>query len=299
MTTFGDQVFQFGGVPVGGDLFGRMGDGKVFYVDPSSGSAGNTGEKPTEAFNTLQAGIDACTAGRGDIVVRMRGGEEVTSTVSFNKAGITVVASSHGVNRYAQGELFSTYAASTFTDGPVATITASRCRIIGLGFVSRDTGATFYDGAAMLIGGAGAATPFGVSIENCRFPKWNLDNRIGIAIEGGSDILVEGCSFEGVGSDFDSGIYVQGASQNIDIKHNHFRDCTYAVVFGAFAGGGPEAIIAHNHCEGSKLLSASSTATALVADNWLMTATDTGSFSGTVNALNAYGIQMSDNHYAE
>ena len=275
-----------------------IGDGEVFYVDPSSGSSSASGGSPTDAFDTLQAGIDACTSGRGDVIMRLPGGEEVTETVTFNKSGIYVKAVTYGANPMATGELFSTYSASTFTDGPAATIT-SRCTIEGLGFVSRDTGASFYDGAAMLIGGEGTALPFGVHILNCRFPKWGLDNRIGLAIEGGSDVTVEGCSFEGVSADFDSGIYVQGASQNISIIGNHFRDCTYAVVFGAFAGGGPEAIIGHNVCEGSKLLSAPGTATAIVCDNWLMTATDSASYNTTVSALNAYGIQMSDNHYAE
>lgn len=232
------------------------------------------------------------------MIVRLPGGEEVTETITFNKSGITIIPGVYGANRYAMGELFSTYAAASFVDGPVATIT-SRCTIGGLGFASRDTGALFYDGAAMLIGGQADATPFGVNIVNCRFPKWGLDNRIGIAIEGGSDILIEGCDFEGVGADFDSGVYVQGASQNISILNNHFRDCTYAVVFGAFAGGGPECMIGHNVCEGSKLLSAPSAATGLVFDNWLMTATDSGSYNTTVNALNALGLQFSDNHYAE
>jgi len=275
-----------------------IGDGEVFYVDPSSGSTSNSGESPDDAFATLQAGIDACVSGRGDVIMRLPGGEEVTETITFNKSGIYIKAVTYGANPYAKGEMFSVYAASSFTDGPVATIT-SRCTIEGLGFVSRDTGATFYDGAAMLIGGLATALPFGVHILNCRFPKWNLDNRIGIAMEGTSDTVVEGCSFEGVGADFDSGIYVQGAAQNISIIGNLFRDCTYAVVFGSFAGGGPECIIHSNFCEGSKLLSAASAATGIVSDNWLMTATDTGSYSAIVNTLNGYGLQMSDNHYAE
>lgn len=278
-----------------------VGDGKVFYVDPGNGSASNTGTAPDDAFSTLQAGIDACVSGRGDLIYRLPGGEEVSQTVAFNKEGIYVKAVTYGANPFAMGELFSTYSASGFTDGPAATLTA-RCTIEGLGFVSRDTGSLFFSGAALLIGGEADASPFGVHLLNCRFPKWNLSNRIGVAVEGSSDCIIEGCDFEGVGSDFASGIYVQGATQNISILGNHFRDCTYAILFGAFAGGGPHCLIGHNVCEDSKLLSAGVASEAnpgLVYDNWLEGATDSGSYNDTVDNLNTGGLVFSDQHYAE
>lgn len=263
-------------------------DGQLFSVDPA-GAGDMLG---------MQEAIDACVDGRGDVIVRKAGGEEVTETIAFNKQGISVVAEGYGATPWAKGELFSMYAAEAFTDGPVATIT-KRCYLEGLGFVSRDTGATFYSGAAVLIGGLSDATPFGTYLRNCRFPKWNLDNRIGLAVEGSSDVVIDGCDFEGVGADFDSGIYVQGATANITIINNRFRDCTYAILFGSFAGGGPDAMIGHNICMASKLLSAGSAAVGIVFDNWLMTATDTGSYNDTVDNLNTLGLQFSNNHYAE
>lgn len=258
----------------------------VFLVDPD-----------VSAYS-LQDAIDECVAGNGDVIVCLPGGQSVTETVTFDCSGITVIAAHRGIQPLAQGEYFGIYAAAAFTDGPVATITAP-CTIIGMGFVSRDTGATFYSGAAALIGGEASASPFGVHLKHCRFPKWNLDNRIGLAIEGSSDVLIEECGFEGVGSDFDAGIYVQGATQNLTIRKNHFRDCTYAVKFGDFAGGGPHCLILENVCEDSKLLSAASAATGLVAGNYLEGATDTGSYSTTVDTLNGYGLVFSGNHYAE
>lgn len=285
------------------DQIGFPGDGIVLGVDPGNGSDNNDGDRMGAPLATLQAAIDLCVAGRGDLILRFPGGEEVTETVTFDKTGITVRAVDYGCNPQAMGELFSTYAAASFTDGPVATITA-RCKIEGLGFASRDTGATFYDGAAMLIGGLGTALPFGVHILRCRFPKWNLDNRIGIAVEGSSDVVIEECSFEGVGSDFDSGIYIQGGMQNITIINNRFRDCTYAIQAGAFAGGGPHAIIKGNICEDSKLFSAgpgavATAGTGFLCDNWCEGATDTGSYNDSVNDLQAAGWTISGQHYAE
>jgi len=272
----------------------------IFFVDPGTGSDSNDGRDPRRPLATLQAAIDLCTANRGDIIVVQRGGgESVTSTVAFNKAGITVIGQQYGLSPLTRGEYFSVYAAAAFTDGPVATVTQP-CAIIGLAFASRDTGATFYDGAAMLIGGLATALPYGVHVKDCRFPKWGLDNRIGIAIEGTTGVLIEDCDFEGVGADFDSGIYVQGACQNLVIRRNHFRSCTYGVLFGAFAGGGPHIMLGpDNVFEDSKCLSAASAATGIVFGNYCEGATDTGSYNDTVNNLNALGLVFSDQHYAE
>ena len=192
------------------------------------------------------------------------------------------------------------YAAAAFTDGPVATIT-ERCAISGMAFVSRDAGATFYNGAAMKIGDAGAL-PFGVHIHRCRFPKWNLTNRLGIGIDGTADTLIEECTFEGVGAAFASGIFAQGAGlQNLNILNNVFRQCTYAITHGSMGdGGGPHAIYKGNVVEDGKLLNANGhAATGLISDNWLETAVGTASFDVNYAALAAHGLYCSGNHYAE
>ena len=227
-------------------LDGFVVTGSVFYCDPTSGSDNNTGQTKSEAKATMNAAIGLCTAGAGDVIVRMRGTETVTETIAFDVSGVTVVPEIQGFSPWFNGEYFATLADTTFTDGPVATITASGVGIAGLGFVSRDTGATFYSGAALLIGGAADATPYGTHIYACRFPKWAVDNRIGIAVEGSTNVTIEKCDFEGVGANFDAGIYIQGATQNINVLGNHFRQCTAGVQAGAFAGGGPHMFMGHN-----------------------------------------------------
>lgn len=301
LTVLQDADFRSNAILSGAPVASLFMDGEVFYVDPGNGNDSYTGKEATAAFATMQTAIDACVDGRGDVIIRLPGTETVTETITFDKGGVVVMASTYGLNPLANGEYFATLADETFTDGPVATITA-QCTVAGLGFVSRDAGATFFSGAAMLIGGA-AAGAFGVHILNCRFPKWGVDNRIGIALAGGeavADVLIEGCSFEGVGSDFDSGIYVQGAIQNLEVRENRFRDCTYAITHGAFAGGGPHCMYIENVCEDSKLLeTGSNDATGLIAGNYLEGATDTGSYDVTVDDANALGLVFSGNHYAE
>lgn len=264
-------------------------DSQVFIFDSSVSSY------------TLQNAIDECVANRGDVIVWVGGGHEVTTPVLFNKAGITLIGSNRGYNRLAAGEGHAIYAAASLTDEPAAQITES-CKIIEIGFASRDTGAQFFSGAGCLIGGEADATPFGVHMLNCRFPKWNLDNRTGLAIEGSSDCLIEECSFEGVGANFDMGIYVQGAIQNLEVKACRFRQCTYAIEHGSMTGGnGPHFFYHGNFCEDSKMLNSNGLAAlGLVADNFYETAkATTGTYDAAVDTLIGQGINFSGNHYAE
>lgn len=288
-------AMSFEGVPLWSTLDRYA---EVFYQDPSAGAANNVGSRDAPVLTMTQA-LALCTAGRGDVIVRMRGGESVTATTEFNVAGVTVVPVPAGLSPSFNGEYSSMYADGAFTDGPVATIT-ERCTIIGLGFASRDAGALFYDGAALLIGGDADATPYGVHLLKCRFPKWGFDNRMGIGIEGSTDVLVEECYFEGVTSAFDIGIYVQGATQNLEVTKCRFRQCTYAITHGSFAGGGPHCFYHGNFCEDSKMLNSQSrAATGLIADNWLETAVGVGSFDVNYATLAGLGLSCAGNHYLE
>ena len=285
----------------GASVWSMLDDGaKVFYCDPANGAAGNVGSREAPV-DTMAAALALCTSGRNDVIIRFPGGESVTETCTFNVAGVTVIACTAGLNQLAKGEYFSMYAADTFTDGPVVTIT-ERCTISGMAFVSRDAGTLYYAGAAMLIGVPGAIGPFGVHIHACRVPKWNLTNRMGIGVEGTSDLLIEECSFEGVGADFATGIYVQGACQNPVVRNCLFRDCTVAITHGEFADGvGPEAVYIGNVVQGGGELfnSASKDAAALISGNYLQTAAGTSSFDVNYATLAGLGVYCSGNHYVE
>ena len=61
MTTFGDGVFQYGGMPLGAGMLPLMGgSGKVYFVDPANGSDGNTGLEPGRALDTVGAAYAKC-----------------------------------------------------------------------------------------------------------------------------------------------------------------------------------------------------------------------------------------------
>lgn len=301
-TSFRRMVYS-AGVPTIGSPQGFI-TGNVYFVDPGSGSDGYNGLSKRAAFKTLQKGIDTCVAARGDVIIRMKGGEAVTSTVLFNKLGITVVADVSGINPRFVGEYYSTYS-STLTADPVALI-SQPCTLIGLGFAGVDAGATFYDGAALLLRGSlsdtATAEPFGVHLYNCRFPKWGMANRIGIGIDGSSDCLIEHCTFEGVGGDFESGIYLQGAAQNIEISDCKFSDCDYALTLGAFAGGGPYLDFNHNTVIGADskgVNTQANTAVGVIRNNWFNTDVGASTYDRTVDQLDTQGIQCMGNHYKD
>ena len=248
----------------------------------------------------LEDAISNAVAGNGDVILLPRGGIEVSSTIAMNKSGVRVIAVDDGLNPLARGEFNGIFAASGFTDGPVMKVSAP-CSLEGIGFVSRDTGALFFSGAALLLGGDADANPFGVHVKGCRFPKWGLDNRIGLAIEGSSDCLVEECSFEGVGSALEAGIYLQGAMQNITIRNNVFRQCTAAVKCGTFTGApdGPHLLMHGNFVEDGLVLDTDGNpGLGFIADNYSELVTNS-TYDRNVATLQGVGWQFSGNHYKE
>jgi len=78
MTTLGDQVFQFGGAPIGGILtLPKMGGaGKAYFVDPANGDDGNDGLKPVagHTLDTITAAYNKCTDTAGDVIYLLNDG---------------------------------------------------------------------------------------------------------------------------------------------------------------------------------------------------------------------------------
>ncbi len=299
---------------------GRPPGGLEFFVNTNSASAARNADRPwfnvaqsdrqrvestggKTVFDNLQGAIDACVSSRGDRITIARGTETVTEAVNFNKTGITVVVQDFGGHQKAMGEFTALLADAAFTDGPVAIFTAP-CTVIGLGFVGRDTGTTFFSGASALIGGLATASPFGVHLYRCRFPKWNLAARIGLAIEGSSDCLIEDCTFEGVGSDLEAGIYMQGATANLEIANNRFVDCDYAMVFGAITGGGPGPDLDFH---GNRVIGADSkgintaaqSGRGIIWNNYFNTDQGAATFDRTTDQLDTQGFQLIGNYYKD
>jgi hypothetical protein len=94
--------------------------GSVFFVDSTTGAAGNGGLSPDNAVSTLDIAIGKCTANKGDIIIVMPGhAETVTATsVAADVAGVRIVGLGTGTLR------------PTFTYGAAAaTITVSAANV--------------------------------------------------------------------------------------------------------------------------------------------------------------------------
>ncbi len=217
--------------------------GAVFFVNANAGGTDDVSSPwpivdNSICFNTLQGAIDACVANRGDTIYIKQGGETVTSTVLFNKAGIRVIVQRLGMAPSMRGE-FTAIFSTTLTGDPTALI-SQPCYIEGLGFVGADTGTSFFEGAALLLRvdatSSATAKPFGVHLNQCRFPGWSLGNTSGIAMDGGTNVLIEDCYFEDAA--FTHGIYMQGVVGHVQIKDCHFSLGTYAIKCGSFSDAG-------------------------------------------------------------
>ena len=75
MTTYGDGVYQYGGVPVGSAV-GSVGlaGGKTFFVDVANGTAGANAKTPATATNSILTAYGYCTSGNNDVVVLIGSG---------------------------------------------------------------------------------------------------------------------------------------------------------------------------------------------------------------------------------
>jgi len=84
-----------------GDPFSNRGTGQVFYVDSAVGSDSFTGVTPALAKATIDGGINACTANRGDVVFVIQNHEETvdngtSDAIDADVAGISIIGLGNG-----------------------------------------------------------------------------------------------------------------------------------------------------------------------------------------------------------
>ena len=147
MTTFVDQVFQLGGVPVGpGSVLGLQ-TGNWFFVDPVNGQDGNPGNSPGKAFASLYAAHNAMKSGNNDVAVLLGNGA-ASGTARLSLAGAQAVDSSALV-----GTLKWTKNACHLIGTGAPTMVAQRSRIAPPSGVY--TQATFGSGNFVTVSGSG------------------------------------------------------------------------------------------------------------------------------------------------
>lgn len=86
MTTFGDKVFEMGGVPVGG-VFSA---GSGYFVRPSTGSDGNLGKSPDDAFKTIAYALSQMDADSGDVLYVISEDNSASGTTDYQSSTLTI-----------------------------------------------------------------------------------------------------------------------------------------------------------------------------------------------------------------
>jgi hypothetical protein len=134
MTTVADGLFQYGGVPVGSNLpFPTT--GKAFFVDPASGSDGNSGRSPNQALKTLPTAHTLCTAGKNDVVYLMSSTTASSTTDGTARLSATLVWSKNATHlvgvtapsMISQRARISTATGATTNVNPLVQVTAQGC----------------------------------------------------------------------------------------------------------------------------------------------------------------------------
>lgn len=210
MPTFGDGVYQFGGVPtLSGGL--PIVAGNVYWVSSVLGSSANDGtrERP---FNTLARALDFSTV--NDCIVLMPAhAETLNSTLVFNidQAGTIV----WGLGEYDYRPLYTVSGS-----GNHAIIAAANCRVHNIRFLAGSTSIAY----GMYISAKGAR------ITNCMFEEpaaassANFDEGLitGATANEADGLSVENCVFYQISGASSAGIVIDGNHNDIRILNNRF-----------------------------------------------------------------------------
>jgi len=117
--------------------------GTWYFVDPTSGSAGNNGLSPGGAFSSVKDAYEACADGAGDGIVLMSAGTTSAATTSYlkktltwAKSGITVIGLAAPTRMYGRARI-----ANVEVTTPANTTIAHAAHAI-----TRETGSFLADG---------------------------------------------------------------------------------------------------------------------------------------------------------
>lgn len=191
--------------------------GQVFWVAPSasytvegrsySASNNNDGLSPERALLTVNQAITNATASAGDLIVMLGGSHSITSTVTVNKAGLTImgIPNAYPTSNYREAsgsKRLKTQITSTETAGIIFTVSAADCEIAFIHFAPPAAGGRGISLAPL----SGAANR--TYIHDCTFAliatasttTYGITSPSGVTADLLEDVLVSRCYFVSGGS---------------------------------------------------------------------------------------------------
>lgn len=133
MTTFGDLVYQLGGVPVGSGL-GSVGlaGGDVYFVDVANGLSAATGNSPDAANSSILTAYGYTTSGKNDSVIVIGSGSAWAPAATLTWANSYTHLLGAAVPLPGMGNRARIEASSSADITPVITLSGSGCLFSGI-----------------------------------------------------------------------------------------------------------------------------------------------------------------------
>ncbi len=238
MTTFGDGVFQYGGMPVANALgLPFSGKSKYYFVDPASGNDDEDGLTPTRAMAGIEAAEAKCVANQHDAVVYISGssGNTLQAALTWDKNFTHLVGVAASTMTAQRARIFQL---STLTGAsPLLDITATGCEF-----------KNFY----IFQGVADATSLINVQVTGGRNHFWNVHFAGGghatQAIDGGASLKLNGAeenTFDRctIGVDtIDAATGMMGLTFDDEAHRNVFNNCIFRMRAGNSGAGFIEVI---------------------------------------------------------
>lgn len=157
MTTFGDQVFQFGGIPVGSGGFDWAAVGNIYWVATSGGTMQDLLNRrhidSAKIFTTLSAAYAETTSGQNDVVFVTPGAHVETAEIAWSKDNTHCIGLGGPVTHADYSEKNVVVYTVTAQQNYVVNLTGDHCIFRNIGLNNAGNHATNL--AAMLVNGYG------------------------------------------------------------------------------------------------------------------------------------------------
>jgi len=213
MSTVGDGLYQYGGVPVGSSFAGYWGS-QVWFVDGDNGNDGQSGKKPTNAFATIAKAVTEMAAG-DTIYVRPRVPKADASDQEVYEENQIIPYAKHSVSIIGTTNAGSVYGPKVRSDssGYVFDVYAPSTRIENLSIHRMNsnggTGGVYLRGSSTWTAIAGSA---GSMISNCHIRYCAEAEKSGVYIQGGHYFpVIQNCTF----TNCDTNITIDNATGGI------------------------------------------------------------------------------------
>lgn len=184
--------------------------GSIFFVHHSGSATG--GYTPDAPASTLDAAVNLCTAGAGDLIVILNGHAEnltAADSVDCDVAGITIVGLGEGNDK----PIFSTTAAAGSITIDAANVTIKNIRTL----------AAFATGTTAMITIAAAGD--GCTLDGIEFRDTSATSEALVHVSVATtvtDLLIQNCSFVTAAGSLTNSILFAGSSTNAVIRKNYF-----------------------------------------------------------------------------